>query len=77
MSIETLWIILFIVSCGNFFFSLFRTYYNWRTLKESREYWGSWKIRQVDIAKKVIEGLGEDELIELAKKVEEIKNNRR
>jgi len=46
-----------IAAVANFFFSLFRTYYNWRTLKESRQYWGSWKKRRKDIAKDVLSSL--------------------
>lgn len=70
IDMNTLWLILFIVSCANFLFSLFRTYFNWRTLRESRDYWNSWEKRQTDIARKVIENLSDEELQKLAEKVQ-------
>jgi len=75
IDMNTLWLILFIVSCANFFFSLIRTYYNWRTLSESRQYWNSWKERQTDIARKVIENLSDEEIRKLAEKIKAIKGD--
>jgi len=51
---ETLLICTLIVATLNFIFALVRTYLNWRTLKESREYWRSWKKRRQDVAREVL-----------------------
>lgn len=71
---EELWLgVMAFIFLGNIIPALIRTYTNWRQLKESREYWNSWEKRQIDIARKVINGLDDETLIELAKKVEEVK----
>ena len=46
-----------IVASLNLIFALIRTYINWRTLKESREYWRSWKKRRKDVAGDVLREL--------------------
>jgi len=51
---ETLLICTLVVATLNFIFALVRTYLNWRTLKESREYWRSWKERRQDVAREVL-----------------------
>ena len=49
--------LLLIITSTNLFFALVRTYINWRTLKESREYWRSWKKRRKDVARDVLREL--------------------
>lgn len=73
--IETLWLVLFIVTCFNFAFSLIRTFVGWKTLAESRQYWGSWKERQADVARKIIEGMSDDEIVQLLDKFNKVKEN--
>ena len=50
------------VAILNFLFALVRTYVNWRTLKESREYWRSWKKRRKDVARDVLKELSTADL---------------
>jgi len=51
-----------IITGLNFAFALLRTYLNWRTLKESREYWKSWRRRRKDVARDVLKELTTEQL---------------
>jgi len=59
---DVLLICTLVVSSLNFTFALVRTYINWRTLKESREYWRSWKKRRKDVARDVLKELSTADL---------------
>ena len=59
---ETIITCTLIVASLNFAFALVRTYINWRTLKESREYWRSWKKRRKDVARDVLRELSTADL---------------
>jgi len=77
VDILTVACITLLITCISLIFSLFRTYYNWRTLKESRTYWQSWEKRQADVARKIISGMSDEQIVELARRARQIEKTRR
>jgi len=61
----------------NTYWAYKRTSYNKRVTEGSEKYWTSWKERQADIARKVIEGMSDEDIVILMKKLEKMRNAKR
>lgn len=63
-----------ILTIINTYWAYKRTFYTRETLEGSQKYWKSWKLRQADIARKVIEDMSDQEILKLMERLETMRN---